>query len=163
MAPALFLRRRPPRRLRYDPRHDFHDFLQSPPLLLCPECSIPLALYIFRFGPLNLYNDIARLAQSAERKTLNLVVVGSSPTLGEKKKFPLMEHTWYSSITCEFALLAQLVARGSDKAKVIGSSPVESNKQNKSELFLSRRHFFFTSCTSRQKKFLTVSIAYNAS
>jgi hypothetical protein len=40
---------------------------------------------------------------------------------------------------------------------------VESNKQNKSELFLSRRHFFFTSCTSRQKKFLTVSIAYNAS
>ena len=26
------------------------------------------------------------------------------------------------------ALLAQLVARGSDKAKVIGSSPVESNK-----------------------------------
>jgi hypothetical protein len=25
------------------------------------------------------------------------------------------------------ALLAQLVARGSDKAKVIGSSPVESN------------------------------------
>ena len=27
----------------------------------------------------------ARLAQSAERKTLNLVVVGSSPTLGEKK------------------------------------------------------------------------------
>jgi hypothetical protein len=26
----------------------------------------------------------ARLAQSAERKTLNLVVVGSSPTLGEE-------------------------------------------------------------------------------
>ncbi len=29
----------------------------------------------------------ARLAQSAERKTLNLVVVGSSPTLGEKDSF----------------------------------------------------------------------------
>ena len=29
----------------------------------------------------------ARLAQSAERKTLNLVVVGSSPTLGEKFEF----------------------------------------------------------------------------
>ena len=27
----------------------------------------------------------------------------------------------------KIALLAQLVARGSDKAKVIGSSPVESN------------------------------------
>ena len=28
------------------------------------------------------YRNIARLAQSAERKTLNLVVVGSSPTVG---------------------------------------------------------------------------------
>jgi hypothetical protein len=28
----------------------------------------------------------ARLAQSAERKTLNLVVVGSSPTVGEENK-----------------------------------------------------------------------------
>ena len=30
-----------------------------------------------------LMMDTARLAQSAERKTLNLVVVGSSPTLGD--------------------------------------------------------------------------------
>ena len=29
----------------------------------------------------------ARLAQSVERKTLNLVVVGSSPTVGELKDF----------------------------------------------------------------------------
>ena len=34
----------------------------------------------------------ARLAQSAERKTLNLVVVGSSPTLGEILKY----HCWYA-------------------------------------------------------------------
>ena len=29
-----------------------------------------------------LISDMARLAQSAERKALNLVVVGSSPTVG---------------------------------------------------------------------------------
>ena len=32
----------------------------------------------------DLTPSTARLAQSAERKTLNLVVVGSSPTLGGK-------------------------------------------------------------------------------
>ena len=94
----------------------------------------------------------ARLAQSAERKTLNLVVVGSSPTLGEKNKnCALTEHTWYSSITCEFALLAQLVARGSDKAKVIGSSPVESKHQIKSELFLAQTLLFYFSTHLQQK------------
>ena len=34
--------------------------------------------FIFRFG----FKSQARLAQSVERKALNLVVVGSSPTVG---------------------------------------------------------------------------------
>ena len=37
--------------------------------------------------------DPARVAQSAERKTLNLVVVGSSPTLGEIS--PITFYTFY--------------------------------------------------------------------
>ena len=32
--------------------------------------------------------SMARLAQSAERKALNLVVVGSSPTVGVFSEFP---------------------------------------------------------------------------
>ena len=35
---------------------------------------------------------IARLAQSAERKALNLVVVGSSPTVGEVVARPMPAH-----------------------------------------------------------------------
>ena len=73
-----------------------------------------------------------------------------------------MEHIWYCSITCEFALLAQLVARGSDKAKVIGSSPVESRHQNLSLFW--PKHFFFTSPHISDKKILgSVSVVYNAS
>jgi hypothetical protein len=97
---------------------------------------------------LHVFHGKARLAQSAERKTLNLVVVGSSPTLGEKggKK--------RNSIS-EFALLAQLVARGSDKAKVIGSSPVESSHPSIlcPELLLDLRHFLLILHDHRKKKF----------
>ena len=35
---------------------------------------------------------IARLAESAERKALNLVVVGSSPTVGEVVPHPMPVH-----------------------------------------------------------------------
>ncbi len=38
-----------------------------------------------------------------------------------------MKRQWKHQAVDSLALLAQLVARGSDKAKVIGSSPVESN------------------------------------
>ena len=40
---------------------------------------LPILFYLTTFGT---HEGLARLAQSAERKTLNLVVVGSSPTLG---------------------------------------------------------------------------------
>ena len=46
--------------------------------------------------------SIARLAQSVERKALDLVVVGSSPTIGD-------------------LLIAQLVARRSHNPKVVSS------------------------------------------
>ena len=36
-----------------------------------------------RFHGLGAWTSEARLAQSAERKALNLVVVGSSPTVGD--------------------------------------------------------------------------------
>ena len=39
----------------------------------------------------------ARLAQSAERKALNLVVVGSSPTVGALPELPRWPHT---AISC---------------------------------------------------------------
>ena len=48
----------------------------------------------------------SRLAQLVERKTLNLVVEGSSPSVGTPS-----------------ALVAQLVEHGSNKPRVGGSSP----------------------------------------
>ena len=51
----------------------------------------------------------SRLAQLVERKTLNLVVVGSSPTVGK------------------LAPVAQLAARRSHNPKVAGSIPAGSN------------------------------------
>jgi ketopantoate hydroxymethyltransferase len=79
----------------------------------------------YRLTSDTVYEGLARLAQSAERKTLNLVVVGSSPTLGATS---VVRATLGMLTYPSLALLAQLVARGSDKAKVIGSSPVESNE-----------------------------------
>jgi hypothetical protein len=49
------------------------------------ELWIPVAVVaIFLY----FYYQNARLAQSVERKTLNLVVVGSSPTVGDHFFFP---------------------------------------------------------------------------
>ena len=52
-------------------------------LLFC--CIAPVVhalLHATTVQPLILQSTSARLAQSAERKALNLVVVGSSPTVG---------------------------------------------------------------------------------
>jgi hypothetical protein len=38
--------------------------------------------------------SLARLAQSVERKTLNLVVVGSSPTVGVDVSAALLDNLW---------------------------------------------------------------------
>ena len=45
--------------------------------ILLPESPIVLASFMV------MRESTARLAQSAERKALNLVVVGSSPTVGD--------------------------------------------------------------------------------
>ena len=70
---------------------------------------------------------MSRLAQLVERKTLNLVVVGSSPTVGAYFYFYLILSGWNPSAPhwtpVESALVAQLVEHGSNKPRVGGSSP----------------------------------------
>ena len=73
-----------------------------------------------------------------ERKTLNLVVVGSSPTEGalfvnQSRTFFTTTGTiskfnikYEESILLQLAFVAQLAARGSHNPKVAGSIPVES-------------------------------------
>ena len=46
--------------------------------------ALSLFFVIVIYMTKNIVELIARLAQSAERKALNLVVVGSSPTVGDK-------------------------------------------------------------------------------
>ena len=54
-----------------------------------PLASFARKRHVFKLGLFGMpATPTARLAQSAERKTLNLVVVGSSPTLGD--------HYWYA-------------------------------------------------------------------
>ena len=62
---------------------------------------------------------MSRLAQLVERKTLNLVVVGSSPTVGicSSSASPL----YYITSSC--ARLAQSVERKTLNLVVVGSSP----------------------------------------
>ena len=67
---------------------------------------------------------MSRLAQLVERKTLNLVVVGSSPTVGVT--FFVFEHwtcVWAGSpaFVHVFAPVAQLAARRSHNPKVASS------------------------------------------
>ena len=81
---------------------------------------------------------MALVAQMVERKTLNLVVVGSSPTEGAfflsrytAKNFlnrnqKLKVQLWNETTTTTTAFVAQLAARGSHNPKVAGSIPVES-------------------------------------
>ena len=45
-------------------------------------CCVLYRLFVMHFGVWCVRE--ARLAQSVERKTLNLVVVGSSPTVGDR-------------------------------------------------------------------------------
>ena len=72
----------------------------------------------------------SRLAQLVERKTLNLVVVGSSPTVGipfcwaakvSKLFFPLP--TSLKTLPTTISRLAQLVERKTLNLVVVGSSP----------------------------------------
>ena len=57
---------------------------------------------------------LARLAQLVERNALNVVVEGSSPSMGE---LPILGYI-------NFSPLAQLVERSTVNRKVTGSSPV---------------------------------------
>ena len=70
---------------------------------------------------------MSRLAQLVERKTLNLVVVGSSPTVGAPFFFSPRSTSGNPSAPLrpppESALVAQLVEHGSNKPRVGGSSP----------------------------------------
>ena len=73
---------------------------------------------------------MSRLAQLVERKTLNLVVVGSSPTVGVLFLFVLLSRgelkfSAHASIT---APVAQLAARGSHNPKVASSILVGSKR-----------------------------------
>ena len=72
---------------------------------------------------------MSRLAQLVERKTLNLVVVGSSPTVGEQLFIfgLIFMSTDHYTQTLFAAPVAQLAARGSHNPKVASSILVGSN------------------------------------
>ena len=79
---------------------------------------------------------MSRLAQLVERKTLNLVVVGSSPTVGVLFAFfwPQLLLFFFSEnaqladqVTHRSAPVAQLAARGSHNPKVASSILVSRN------------------------------------
>ena len=67
--------------MQYPPRAWQSDAFVPAAPLICLSSSTALGLGIAA----NTEYITARLAQSAERKALNLVVVGSSPTVGEKR------------------------------------------------------------------------------
>ena len=83
---------------------------------------------------------LARLAQSVERKTLNLVVVGSSPTMGVSfhrrcvgtfcatQTQPLSNNNFDFVCSNATALLAQWLERAAVNCKVTGSIPVGSEE-----------------------------------
>ena len=76
---------------------------------------------------------LSRLAQLVERKTLNLVVVGSSPTVGRSgahgataaRRIPDPKVGGSNPSGFTYAFLAQMVERGTFNAVVAGSSPAE--------------------------------------
>ena len=80
---------------------------------------------------------MSRLAQLVERKTLNLVVVGSSPTVGVLLRFFGL-NCWVfffseaaqlaDQVTHRSAPVAQLAARGSHNPKVASSILVGSKR-----------------------------------
>ena len=70
-------------------------------IYLLPPRSLGLESINYFAGAGHSRRRLARLAQSAERKTLNLVVVGSSPTLGET----------HLNATFHEPLLVQLIRR----------------------------------------------------
>ena len=71
----------------------------------------------------------SRLAQSVERKTFNLVVVGSSPTVGVAccflKLHSLIIFSVASFLPPGIALVAQWIAHQTSNLGVAGSNPVE--------------------------------------
>ena len=80
---------------------------------------------------------MSRLAQLVERKTLNLVVVGSSPTVGVLfflcsdllfASFRPETARWADQVTQKPAPVAQLAARGSHNPKVASSILVGSKR-----------------------------------
>ena len=70
----------------------------------------------------------ARLAQLVERKALNLVVVGSSPTVGtfylsaDSEKNGLQPSRWNKCFECE-GPVAQWIRHRSTEPEIVGSSP----------------------------------------
>ena len=61
-----------------------HHHLAHKKIYARPLASFARKRHVFKLGLFGMpATPTARLAQSAERKTLNLVVVGSSPTLGD--------------------------------------------------------------------------------
>ena len=56
---------------------------RSTPFWVMRRSQLPSTRRLAERNPLPRAFSTARLAQSAERKALNLVVVGSSPTVGE--------------------------------------------------------------------------------
>ena len=65
----------------------------------------------------------ARLAQSVERKALNLVVVGSSPTVGDLSFFQYDVVPWWASFLNNTTSLASLTRRGPRLRKLHSVSP----------------------------------------
>ena len=72
----------------------------------------------------------ARLAQLVERKALNLVVVGSSPTVGDllvlfiyKSRALRFSSERRSPCACLQGRVAQWIRRRSSEPKIVGSSP----------------------------------------
>jgi hypothetical protein len=65
-----------PRCPAWDLGYEFSALRMPNNCVLCSSCHVLRLMFVLA------YSSTARLAQSVERKALNLVVVGSSPTVG---------------------------------------------------------------------------------
>ena len=104
------------------PKEDFClDLTSSPPLhlgkvsvlprMLCSEAALRMAMSIIItktiiYVKYSAFVKSARLAQSVEHETLNLRVVGSSPTLGDVH-FLLLFSTTIFWVTCTYSNIIQ--------------------------------------------------------
>ena len=82
-----------------DPLFTIHDMLAT---------KIRLITSSFKQRPFNLATVSARLAQSVEHQTLNLRVVGSSPTLGEAFMRDPFPHSTSASGNCDEMGVSQM-------------------------------------------------------